>query len=85
MPADIPAHAKALHVAATSRGLDFSYRQCLRVAMRDVKRIEEVDDIEQYVLDYWDETGEEAVKQALADKRYRSRVNAARRLGTVAA
>lgn len=62
------AYEKRIRDFAVEKGVEMSRSKSQRLALRLVKRITagfEVD-VEQYVLDYWDETGETAVANVMA-------------------
>lgn len=70
MPETTPtatAYEKRIRDFAAEKGIEMSRSKTQRLALRLVKRITagfEVD-VEQYVLDYWDETGETAVANVM--------------------
>lgn len=70
MPETTPtatAYEKRIRDFAAEKGVEMSRSKAQRLALRLVKRITagfEVD-VEQYVLDYWDETGETAVANVM--------------------
>lgn len=62
------AYEKRIATFATEQHIDLSRSKTQRLAGRILKRITagfDVD-VEQYLLDYWDETGELAVKNVMA-------------------
>lgn len=61
------AYEKRIRDFAAEKGVEMSRSKAQRLALRLVKRVAagfEVD-VEQYVLDYWDETGETAVANVM--------------------
>jgi len=71
MPENTPtatAYEKRIGTFAAEQGIELSRSKTQRLAGRLLKRVTagfDVD-VEQYLLDYWDETGELAVKNVMA-------------------